>query len=247
MRPRHAILTLLALGGLAACQPTIPDSGAGVGFSNYNDYQAARAERERELAGRAAPTGGVISTESTGGAAASGPEAELASQTLEMLGRSGEAGGTAGGTGSTGTQVAAAAPVAVDTNNPGISDENSFEAVSNRESIEDNAARLAAQRQAYQVIEPTALPARSGENNSNVVQFALSTNNRVGEPIYSRSIIAAQSRYERNCAKYPSPDKAQEAFLARGGPKRDPQGLDPDGDGFACAWDPAPFRLAARG
>ncbi|NDH39999.1 MAG: hypothetical protein EBY45_06195 [Gammaproteobacteria bacterium] len=27
-------------------------------------------------------------------------------------------------------------------------------------------------------------------------------------------------------------------------PERDPMGLDPDGDGFACGWDPEPFRLA---
>ena len=28
--------------------------------------------------------------------------------------------------------------------------------------------------------------------------------------------------------------------------ERDRMGLDPDGDGFACAWDPAPFRLARQ-
>ena len=45
------------------------------------------------------------------------------------------------------------------------------------------------------------------------------------------------------CARYGSPDLAQQAFLAAGGPDRDRRGLDPDGDGFACAWDPRPFRL----
>jgi hypothetical protein len=35
--------------------------------------------------------------------------------------------------------------------------------------------------------------------------------------------------------------------LARGGPDKDPRGLDPDGDGFACGWDPAPFLLAEGG
>jgi hypothetical protein len=39
---------------------------------------------------------------------------------------------------------------------------------------------------------------------------------------------------------------AQIAFLERGGPKRDTLGLDPDGDGFACYWDPAPFRKAVN-
>jgi hypothetical protein len=34
--------------------------------------------------------------------------------------------------------------------------------------------------------------------------------------------------------------------LANGGPERDKEGLDPDGDGFACGWDPRPFRSALR-
>ena len=50
----------------------------------------------------------------------------------------------------------------------------------------------------------------------------------------------------RNCGKYPSDDQAQIAFLDRGGPERDRLGLDPDGDGYACGWDPAPFRNAVK-
>ena len=30
--------------------------------------------------------------------------------------------------------------------------------------------------------------------------------------------------------------------LERGGPQRDRLGVDPDGDGFACSWNPTPFR-----
>ena len=29
-----------------------------------------------------------------------------------------------------------------------------------------------------------------------------------------------------------------------GGPERDQFGIDPDGDGYACSWDPSPFRKA---
>ena len=36
------------------------------------------------------------------------------------------------------------------------------------------------------------------------------------------------------------------AFLAQGGPAVDPLGLDPDGDGFVCGWDPARYRSAAN-
>ena len=39
---------------------------------------------------------------------------------------------------------------------------------------------------------------------------------------------------------------AQAEFLRRGGPDRDPKALDPDGDGFACSWDPRPFQAARQ-
>ncbi|MEQ9673592.1 MAG: hypothetical protein RLO10_03940, partial [Roseovarius indicus] len=65
--------------------------------------------------------------------------------------------------------------------------------------------------------------------------------------IYSRIGINKQSRFERNCAKYSSADRAQIDFLANGGPNRDKMGLDPDGDGYACGWNPAPFRIAVNG
>ncbi|CAN0586593.1 unnamed protein product, partial [Ectocarpus sp. 12 AP-2014] len=42
-------------------------------------------------------------------------------------------------------------------------------------------------------------------------------------------------------------DQAQIAFLEAGGPEKDRNGMDPDGDGFACNWDPTPFRRAAQG
>ena len=51
---------------------------------------------------------------------------------------------------------------------------------------------------------------------------------------------------EAACGKFASPDLAQMDFLQSGGPERDRKGLDPDGDGFACAWDPTPFRLATQ-
>ncbi len=133
----------------------------------------------------------------------------------------------------------------VDLNNPGISDEQEFTAVSGRETIESDAERIARQREARVVIQPEALPSRPGNTGPNIVAFALATTNSVGQPVYSRGGTSA-ARSTRNCARYASPDRAQEAFLAGGGPERDRDGLDPDGDGFACAWNPAPFR-AARG
>ncbi|WP_424940814.1 hypothetical protein [Aliiroseovarius sp. S253] len=128
----------------------------------------------------------------------------------------------------------------------GISDEQDFAAVSARESIESDAARLDGYRANYEQVQPEALPDRPSGNSASIVQYALSTTNSVGQSVYQRSALSGESRAQRNCSRYTSADFAQIAFLESGGPQRDRYGIDPDGDGFACAWDPAPFR-AARG
>ncbi len=190
---------------LAACSPKVPNSGAGVGYNNYDEYEAARTAREAELQGAAA----------TAATPAATPEATPKTTPARPANRS----------------VA-------------ISDEQDFSAVAARETIQSDKERLAAQRRQYKVIEPTALPTRTGSNGPNIVDYALSTTNAAGMPIYKRTKLFAQSRFNRNCAKYASPDLAQSDFLRLGGPKSDRKGLDPDGDGFACAWDPQPFRNA---
>jgi len=199
----------------------VPDSGAGVGFGDYDSYAA---QRERELAG-------VPQEETT---------VQLPGDPLS--GMPGEATQVA----SAGTDAGAGAPVVptAPINNSGISDEQDFDAVSSRESIESDRERLAAQRAQYQEIAPKAVPTRSGEGGPNIVEYALTTTNLVGQSIYRRSNPLRNSAFLRNCSKYGSPDLAQEAFLKAGGPKKDRYSLDPDGDGFACYWDPAPFRLA---
>lgn len=63
--------------------------------------------------------------------------------------------------------------------------------------------------------------------------------------MYKRSGLRVSSPAAA-CAKFSSPDLAQEAFLSAGGPDRDRKGLDPDGDGYACSWDPRPFRTALQ-
>ncbi|MEY8839053.1 hypothetical protein AB9K41_08505, partial [Cribrihabitans sp. XS_ASV171] len=72
----------------------------------------------------------------------------------------------------------------------------------------------------------------------------LSTDHPKGTQVYSRAGFNLQAKAQRNCAGFPSADQAQIAFLESGGPQRDRQGLDPDGDGYACGWDPSPFRRA---
>lgn len=89
------------------------------------------------------------------------------------------------------------------------------------------------------------VPARpSGSDYVNPVEFALVTSHPVGQAVYPR---AAASVDALACGGYRSGVAAQEAFLGAGGPQADPLGLDPDGDGYACDWDPAPYRSAARG
>lgn len=127
-------------------------------------------------------------------------------------------------------------------NSTGISDEQDFQAVAARESIESDAARIANNRAQYEQVQPSAVPERPKGAGVSIVDYALSTTNNVGEAQYKRFSLGGQKRFDRNCASYGSPDIAQEAFLNAGGPQRDRYGIDPDGDGFACGWNPAPFR-----
>lgn len=88
------------------------------------------------------------------------------------------------------------------------------------------------------------LPANVGsyENATPVlVRFAHAEKQNPGQTVYSRN-NASVSLAERECRKWPDPARAQVAFLAAGGPVIDPKGMDPDGDGFVCGWDPRPYR-----
>lgn len=220
-------LALGALVALSACSPTIPDSGAGVGFGDYNEFERAQAARDAALTGGGAlPPPQAVSSESLAPAAASG----IAQAT------SGQATVNASPTN--------AAPVL---RAGGISAENDFNAVSGQRSIEGDAAKRAQNQQQYQVIQPTALPTRQGNAGPNIVAFALAAKNAKGQRVYRRNGFNAERKYQRACSGFASQDQAQREFLAAGGPVKDRSGMDPDGDGFACAWDPAPFRNAVSG
>jgi len=268
----------LMLGGvavLAACQPAIPDSGAGVvdpgrgvGFSDPSSL-AAREARDQQLATSTVPAAPAVSAQplpqSTTATAqvrraapppaqqprATAPRAVSDPQGLDAelatIARQGDAEAARLNSGEAVLNASPtnAAPVLL--NNPGISDENDFGAVSSRQSIESDAARIASNRQQYQVVQPTALPTRAGNAQPNVVQYALQTTHPVGTKVHRRLGLASNAKHQRNCAEYNSRDEAQIDFLARGGPDRDRRNLDPDGDGYACNWDPTPFRRASGG
>ncbi len=127
----------------------------------------------------------------------------------------------------------------------GVSDEQDFSAVKGRETIASDKQRIECNRAQYVTVQPGALPVRPGDTGPNIAAFALATTNLPGVKAYGRPPFYLTSP-EKACAKFASPDLAQSAFLAAGGPQRDPKALDPDGDGFACSWDPRPFRIARQ-
>ncbi len=220
-------LAAITLGAMAACSSNIPDSnpnvGGGIGFGDPSQFEAQRAARDRQLETRNLPIA---------------DNRAIGTETLEVLGV---------------TQTDPITSVDLDNpaagtellaNNPDISDEQNFDAVASRETIESDRERLQRQRDAFEVAQPEALPERPKGTGPNIVAYALSTSNEVGVPVHNRSGRFNQDKYRLACAEFGSSDQAQAAFLDAGGPNRDRKGLDPDGDGFACRWDPTPFRNA---
>lgn len=225
------LVTGTTLAALMACQPAVPNSGVGIASPS------AVAQRDAALSGVPAP-------------------APVSGAPLDPLARplpasvtaavNADAAAAAANSGVAPVQASPTNPPPAVVNSSGISSEQSFDAVSAERSIESDAQRIQANRAQYQVIAPTDLPVRPGTNTPNIVEYALRTNNPLGAPIYRRTNLFSSQRHAANCARYQSPDLAQTDFLSRGGPERDRRGLDPDGDGYACTWDPTPFR-AARG
>ncbi len=98
---------------------------------------------------------------------------------------------------------------------------------------------LEAARNQLVVVQPGSVPTET--SGVNVALYAKQASNAVGQSVYRRS-AGARVTGIGGCGRYGSADAAQRAFLAAGGPTSDPNGLDPDGDGFACQFDPAPYR-----
>ena len=78
------------------------------------------------------------------------------------------------------------------------------------------------------------------KSNINIASYARRTENLLGEKVYER--LKRKKDTVRNCSHFPTSDGAQRFFLSNGGPQKDPFNLDSDGDGFACKWNPVPYR-----
>lgn len=228
----RVIFSALVVTSLAACSPPVPDSAAGVGFENYDSYLSNKQARDAELRRGTAPAATTSAPIAPPNSPA--PQTEAEATAAAAVAAIQPAGATAD-----------PAPALPRSDNAGISDEQDFGAVSSRQSIESDAQRRAAQSAQYQVVNPTAIPTRPGGTTPTPIEFALQVQHPVGQKVYTRSIFGANKAQE-NCARYASSELAQDAFLKAGGPNKDKLKIDPDGDGYACGWNPAKYRQLVR-
>lgn len=286
--PKGAVALFFCVCAVAACNATPPnDVASGVGFQDYQQWQARRAMLRGDMvappvaapapprtaairppiapvtaalpplsqppraAANAAPpapqvaVAPVLPRPAPAAAAAPLPAPAPAAPRDDMASIAAAAIAAAEAEVETAAQAPTppAAPLTRGTSTR-ISDEQDFDAVAARESIESDAERLARMQAERVVIAPTAIPQRPADIGPNIIDYALATSHPVGERRHTRRPIT-QARHARACMGFRSADLAQEWFLQNGGPGRDRQGLDPDGDGYACDWDPGVYRAAA--
>ena len=124
-----------------------------------------------------------------------------------------------------------------------MSDENDFEAVSERQSIESDAERIENNRALYVLIEPTSLPSRGlVQTFPSIVEYAIKD---------YKSLSVPSCTHDHLQVKHDLIGIVGKVFFTKCSP-RGISGLgwsesliqrvlDPDGDGFACYWDPEAF------
>ena len=246
-------IVLSALFLVSACTFSAPYSnvidtaGGGVGFSDYAQYMRAQEElsrirRAEAASARAQPQGAVggapvrFQPQGFGAAQTQMPEQAPLGQSVIAQPAQGQSSQQTPAQNFAMGQGVSAAP---GTAEQGVSTQ-SYEAQPFGTPTQNQVVR----REYVPQVRVTAAeaPAASGPN---LFVYALSTRHAIGEERYPRRHPLRWRRWEAACAQYPHQDLAQEAFLAAGGPEKDPEHMDPDGDGYACWWDPAPFRQAA--
>lgn len=80
---------------------------------------------------------------------------------------------------------------------------------------------------------PEQAPERTAEVPLNLGSAGSNSAARLGVPQFDRSDAGGG---DVDCGDFDSSEEAQRRFLTDGGPENDPNGLDRDGDGFACEW-----------
>ena len=126
-----------------------------------------------------------------------------------------------------------------------VSDEQDFAAVAQRETIESDSQRIKEIEEKLVIYDPIDHPDKEGQTD--VVSFALNTKHTPGTVLFRRNtLFFNRDKYLERCESYIDSEAAQQAFLDAGGPEVDDLNLDPDGDGFACSWNPAKYRLVLQ-
>ena len=152
---------ILVLAALAACNSAPPYSnGDGVGFGDYDRYRETQVRRQAQYTGVSPiPPAGAIAPERATQVSLPQPVRE---DTAASIGAEAVAAIRPPAPSAATQPPVQTAAVAPNRSNPRISDEQDFDAVSSRETIQSDAERLEERRQQYQVVQPRALPTRSG-------------------------------------------------------------------------------------
>ena len=95
-------------------------------------------------------------------------------------------------------------------------------------------------RQKRTVVKPEEIEDLTKKLVINLALYARQTSNAVGKKIYNRVLVKKEKLDP--CLRFVSTEDAQRFFLEKGGPQKDFWNLDPDGDGFACKWNPEHYR-----
>lgn len=224
---------LLACAGLAACAAQAPNDGESY-FDNITPDPAALAAEEQRLS----EAESIETVQLPADSSAPAPTASTEPVSISVAAaQTAAASQPATTTPTTPAQPAQPQVQVASESGTGISDTQDFGAITSRESRQSDAAKLAALRASYQTVEPTELPRRP-DGSVNLASYAISQKHPVGTRVYSRF-----NRSQNNCTRYrKDQDEAQRVFLQNGGPEKDRRQLDPDGDGFACDWNPDTYR-----
>lgn len=241
------LIPVAAVLSLSACVSQEVQPERGVGFQDYTLYQQQQAYLARARTQAAAPP--VYQTAAAPAPLAAGaPAPVFAAAPPPQMGAPAAPDGTLGAQTLAALGAPAAAPAAPA---PGGEvqplrqvevAELPLSALGTQALSSGGAETVAPAPAVAQAPAPAMIAAPAQASGNNIVAFALATSHPVGQKAYRRANPLGNAMVTRACGRYPSPGMAQEAFLTRGGPERDPMGLDPDGDGYACGWDPAPFR-----
>lgn len=206
---------------LAACEPSVPNSAAGVGFGAYPGSQ------QRDGALQGAPLSATIppagSTAALDAAAAKTTQGTIGADAIAAL---------------RATAPSSPGPAPV---NPATGEYIGVNGQPRAPGLPMDAMSPFGTTRPAPVTDMTT----QGAAGPNLAAYALAATNSLGQKVYARNGFKMTST-EKACAKFVSSDLAQRAFLEKGGPVQDPGNLDPDGDGFACAWDPRPFQAARK-